>query len=124
MLGLGYYILKGREIVPTNAKEWAEWFETADRHVRNNSKGSIQVSTVFLGLDHNYSQKGPPILFETMIFGGKYDQEMRRYATWEEAEEGHKEMCELVFSDFEDWGNIANWDKEIESVTAKKREVE
>src|SRR5215471_17514474 len=27
-----------------------------------------RVSTVFLGLDHNYSGVGPPIVFETMIF--------------------------------------------------------
>lgn len=25
-----------------------------------------------------------------MVFGGEFDQEMERYATWEEAEEGHK----------------------------------
>jgi len=31
---------------------------------------SLWVSTVFLGLDHNFSSKGPPVVFETMVFGG------------------------------------------------------
>jgi len=31
-----------------------------------------------------------------MIFGGQYDQEMWRYTTWNEAEEGHKKACQLV----------------------------
>ena len=30
-----------------------------------------------------------PILFETMIFGGEHDQYQERYATREEAVEGH-----------------------------------
>lgn len=32
---------------------------------------------------------GPPLLFETMVFGGPDDQWMDRYTTWEQAEEGH-----------------------------------
>jgi hypothetical protein len=30
----------------------------------------VEVSTVFLGVDHNFFGVGGPILFETMIFGG------------------------------------------------------
>jgi len=48
----------------------------------------ITVSTVFLAIDHSYGG-GPPILFETMIFGGERDGYQDRYATWEEALEGH-----------------------------------
>lgn len=53
------------------------------------------VSTVFLGLDHQYGD-GPPLLFETMVFGGPLDHEMNRYSTWNEAEKGHQEMVERV----------------------------
>ena len=53
------------------------------------------VSTVFLGMDHSFDG-GTPVLFETMIFGGEYDQFQERYCTWDEAEEGHKVACELV----------------------------
>jgi len=63
--------------------------------------GDILVSTVFLGLDHShYGQEGP-ILFETMIFemgaiSGEFDGFQRRYKTYDEAVEGHKEALEMV----------------------------
>jgi len=67
-----------------------------DRTVAKDSKGDINVSTVFVGLDHSFG--GPePLLFETMIFGGEHDQDCDRYPTWEKAESGHKAMCEKAF---------------------------
>ena len=68
--------------------------------------GPLHVSTVFLGIDHGWGDK--PRWFETMIFGDRdvmwslggrnrllrttldYQQ---RYATWQEAEIGHREAC-------------------------------
>ena len=50
---------------------------------------------VFLGLDHSFGS-GPPLLFETMVFGGPLDEEMDRYTTWDEAEAGHKAMVKRV----------------------------
>jgi hypothetical protein len=44
---------------------------------------------VFLGLDHRFGGSGPPLLFETMIFGGPLDEEMWRYSSWDAAEAGH-----------------------------------
>lgn len=88
----GKYILEGK--IPKlvdDVFEWGEWFETADRKVaRTVLPNDVEVSTVFLGLDHNFSG-GVPILFETMIFGGEHDGYQERYATWEEAEAGHKQ---------------------------------
>lgn len=96
----GKYILKGKKVIKeTNLLKWAEWFETADRHVKNTKVGGVQVSTVFLGLDHNFFG-GKPLLFETMIFGGRHDGYQERYTTWEEAEKGHKKASELVKSYF------------------------
>jgi hypothetical protein len=74
--------------------KWAEWFEESNRRVKRTvyndvNDNEVVVSTVFLGLDHNFSGKGPPILFETMVFGGKFDQEYDRYSTWEAATIGH-----------------------------------
>lgn len=56
----------------------------------------IYISTTFLGLDHSHAITGPPILYETMIFGGKYDETQWRYSTWEEASLGHKAAVLLV----------------------------
>ena len=37
-----------------------------------------------------------PVLFETMVFGGEYDDYQERYHTYDEAEEGHKRIVEMV----------------------------
>jgi hypothetical protein len=89
------YILKDHEPVQVDdLVEWGRWFEVANRRVGVDKVGSdVEVSTVFLGLDHNFCG-GPPLLFETMIFGGPLDGEQERYSTWEEAENGHKAMVE------------------------------
>lgn len=55
----------------------------------------ILISTVFLGIDHQFL-KGPPILFETMIFNHANNVYQRRYSTWAQAESGHMEAVEVV----------------------------
>jgi hypothetical protein len=68
------YILIGQTPVPcTDLLEWAHWFESGVRRVGETVVGDWRVSTVFLGLDHNYGRilgrsEDQPILFETMIF--------------------------------------------------------
>ena len=56
----------------------------------------VEVSTVWLGLNHNWWPGKPPLIFETMIFGGKYDLESWRYATEEQALAGHAEAMALL----------------------------
>ena len=90
-----HYILDGHKVVPVDLMTWAHWFEKADRHIAQTIQGNVRVSTVFLGLDHQWGE-GPPILFETMIFGGKHDQYQKRYSTWDEAEQGHRVACKLA----------------------------
>jgi len=64
------FILKGKEAVrESDLHKWGAWFETGDRVVAKTSLGESDVSTVFLGLDHGLDD-GPPILFETLVFGG------------------------------------------------------
>lgn len=90
------YILDGKTPVPCdNLLKWARWLETADRKVDRETVGDSGISTIFLGLDHSFGT-GPPLLFETMVFGGKLSDEMDRYSTWDEAEAGHKAMVERV----------------------------
>lgn len=76
------------EAVITRGKWWKPWktFEVCN----------VRVSTVLLGFDHNFSQEGRPLIFETMIFGGPHDQYQERYATLAEAVEGHKKACKLA----------------------------
>src|SRR6266852_1234578 len=91
------YKLVGHEVVPVeDLLEWVRWLETAERKVAHDQiSPDVRVSTVFLGLDHSFDQ-GPPLLFETMIFGGKHSYFQERYTTWEQAEEGHKRAVKLA----------------------------
>lgn len=77
---------------------WGRWMEANHdaRVVAKTSIGSAEVSTVFLGLDHGFVREGPPILYETMVFGGRLDEECVRYATRAEAVAGHEAICERI----------------------------
>lgn len=90
----------GRTPVPCDLMQWADAVEQRRfandpwRVDRTEFEGG-HVSTVFLGLDHQFGE-GPPLLFETMIFGGTNDGWQDRYSTWEEAEAGHKKAVEIA----------------------------
>lgn len=90
-----YYILTsdGEPSPCESMMVWATWMQsaTADEERRialDELADNVTVSTVFLGLDHQYGN-GPPLLFETMVFGGSFNYEMRRYSTRAEALAGH-----------------------------------
>lgn len=76
-----------------------EWGESFMNHARrrvslDERPGRYVVSTVFLGLDHNFDG-GPPLLFETMVFlhgRGTREYDMRRYSTIEQARAGHEAL--------------------------------
>lgn len=77
--------------------EWAIRFEEVDRQVADTTIEDVRISTVFIGLDHSFGRhEGPPLVFETMVFGGKYDGYQDRYCTWDKAVLGHQEMCNKV----------------------------
>jgi hypothetical protein len=74
--------------------KWGRWFETADRCVASTflPHGAGRISTIFLGIDHQFGD-GPPILYETMSFmGDEHEDFFDRYATWDEAEAGHRRI--------------------------------
>ena len=58
--------------------------------------GEVMVSTVFLVLNHNYTGDGPPVLYETMIFGGPHSDRQWRYPTREAALAGHNQAVTLA----------------------------
>ena len=95
-----FYILdEDNHAVPVdNALDWATWFEAnrARRIVKQESVGPYWISTVFLGLDHNWFG-GLPLLFETMTFSGDSSSDVLnqdRCSTWKEAEEMHRKMVD------------------------------
>ena len=115
---------------PADLMTWAQW-DAADRtrrivaHTDVDHEGNVldeeharhavaEVSTVFLGLDHNLWDAGPPVLYETLVFANEpnvskipghptmifertsIDQSMRRYCTREEALKGHAEVLDIL----------------------------
>jgi hypothetical protein len=90
---------------------WAALFEDHAYRVVKQTKlpgGQKWVSTVWLGLDHNFFSGGAPLIFETMVFGrhdlshftlggvtrsSKRDYGQKRWATEAEAIAGHASLC-------------------------------
>ena len=96
-----FFILVGEKPVRVDdVLDWARWLEAADnegRRVALAEFDGVMVSTVFLGINHRFLSDGPPLIFETMVFGGApEDRVQRRYSTWEEAERGHEEIVKLI----------------------------
>lgn len=94
---MSHYILEGKTPRLADPMEWAKWFGTTDRHIGNDVIGGVRISTVFLGVDHKW-EDGPPLLFETMIFGGPHGEYQTRSSTWDEAEQQHAVAVALVKS--------------------------
>lgn len=100
--GLRYILDEQGEPVPCDdITEWGHFYENKDarRVAQDRDEGpdkiDVWISTVFLALDHQYG-KGPPILWETMVFGGPLDGEQDRYSSRAAALRGHQVMCERV----------------------------
>lgn len=96
---LNRYILnkKGRPVVEPNLLEWAAWMETGARIVAQDHVGKLRVSTIFLGLDHNFSMIGAPILWETAVLGRRKVLELARCGgSREQAEAQHAAMVAKV----------------------------
>lgn len=115
-----YYKLQGKLAVPCeDLREWGEWMSKNDRTVHKTTIEGVLVSTVFLGLNHNYGE-GDPLLFETMVFrdeeySGTVDFDVVyeegqssgfwgdciRTSSWGEAEAAHKKVVAHITERFE-----------------------
>ena len=104
-----YILDRNNQAVPCDdIYQWGGWFEKASldgrRIVAKTNLGAAEVSTVFLGVDHNFNNWGneqpePPLLFETMIFGTIIeldDGRQWRCSTWAEAVEQHERVVKML----------------------------
>ena len=92
--GPEYYDIEGN---PISTKTWATLWEDMDYRTIAKTKfecrsGPAEVSTVWLGTNHNFVENGPPIIFESLVFCRCESEDMFRYATKEEAAVGHMVM--------------------------------
>jgi hypothetical protein len=84
---------------PISVIEWALLFnDTPGRIVAFDrlAGGDVEVSTVWLGLDQRFWGDGPPLIYETMIFGGPHDEEQWRWPNRDAALAGHDQAVALA----------------------------
>lgn len=97
-----WYRLDGHVAVPmaSDAERYAEWdrreqsLASGDdvyRVARTDLGDGRYVSTVFLGLDHQWQPDLPPLLFETMVF--PECDVCERCSTWEQAIAQHDQVA-------------------------------
>ena len=98
-----YRLDENKNAVPCDIDEWGkqrkDMFCTDAKHLGNDIIDGKRISTVWIGLNHNFDEIGEPLLFETMIFdndGSFKDIYCDRYSTWKEAEEGHQKAIQWV----------------------------
>jgi len=93
------------EPVPDNVgspefANYCEWL-SQNKIVKQSDVGIYWVSTVFLGLDHQFSEGETPILWETMVTKkGEWLYYQRRYMCYQDAVNGHAAVCSLLSNPF------------------------
>ncbi len=104
----GLFILDddGEPVRVEDLAAWGTWMASHDAIrvvARTHPVPGVRVSTVFLGLDHNFGfDQSPPILWETMLFVAKphalagLDLEQWRYPSRQAALQGHAAAVQLV----------------------------
>ena len=97
MAKLDCFYLLDNDGIPYVVKDLDEWGRGLfdQRRVAETIVGDARVSTVFLGLDHGCGDD-PPVLFETMVFGGVHCGLMKRYTSLKAAKEGHELFTQIV----------------------------
>jgi hypothetical protein len=80
---------------PRGTLAWAKDFENQElkKVAFTEIPGKGCVSTVYLGLDHQFGN-GKPLIFESMFFGNDGQERQERYSTEAEAIAGHKCMVD------------------------------
>lgn len=82
---------------PIDALDWGALYQEFDVNARIGltDVNGYQVSTVWLGINHNH-RGDPPIIFETMIFATDANDPLNcwcvRYATKSAAQHGHEQV--------------------------------
>ncbi len=98
------YILKGRQVVPFHGslREWHAWKDTNATSVKQSQVNDIWICSRFGGLVFRDDEDTEaPLVFSTSIFDIKphpyrYARDFGRYATWDEAEAGHRAAIDMV----------------------------
>ncbi|MGH9268981.1 MAG: hypothetical protein ACRD0D_12500 [Acidimicrobiales bacterium] len=95
-MSTGHGLYFDRHGQPIGLQEMARlWGDQAYRVVAEDWIGEVEVSTRWLGFDQSF-RGAVPIIFETIVFGGRMDQYKRRYTTEDAAVSGHAQIVARV----------------------------
>jgi hypothetical protein len=102
--GIKLYTLKGRELVRADQNTFiTEVLDRSKRQILHTQVlGKIDVVTFFLGMNHGASDDDP-LFFETTVFGGKFDSQAFRTATYDEAEAMHHAIVDKIRNSKRAW---------------------
>jgi hypothetical protein len=109
-LGRGHYARTGEQIT---LRQWAilhscpEYVRVSITDVAYASADETEVehcvvSTVWMGIDHSFG-RNKRLIFETMVFGGEYDEYQERYITETQAIDGHERIVRAIQARELDW---------------------
>lgn len=93
--GTAHYFSRAGE--PISFRQWSER-RRDEEHLRVavTEVGDVMISTVWIGMRGLSHPDGPPLIFETIVFGGPLNLELDRYPTEVQAIAGHDQMVARV----------------------------
>jgi hypothetical protein len=99
LVGIEYFDRDGQ---PISEEQWGQLGgrENYRRVGLDYLTPDIHVSTIWLGLNHNW-WGGIPLIYETMVFGGEHHGKQWRYWTEVEARAGHAAVVGMLVMDLE-----------------------
>jgi len=113
------YILDNHTPVEATMNDWIDWQSNHKVHIALDNvvlDEPITISTMFFGINLSFDPERLE-LFETVVFGGEYDERKWRYLSWDDAVNGHNDVVrKIVKSYYKDKS-----DEELESMITTKR---
>jgi len=100
-----YHLSKDGKITKVGIGVWGKWMDEMIKNGRHVVKQTtvnvpngdiVNISTVFTG--HDLPGRKPPLVFETMVFGGEFDGLQDRTPSVEHAKIAHKLAVSKVYS--------------------------
>ena len=94
-MGMFFTEVDGAPMEEPDVDRWLLWRRCANRVVDQTTIGGVMVSTVFMGINFRCSD-GPPLLYETTVFGGIYNMDKKLSETRAQALVAHRQAVELA----------------------------
>jgi len=96
-----WYILKNKIPVKCNdLNELSTFNSSTEKIIKKSYIEDCELSTVFLGLDHNFSNSGKPVLFETIFFYKTIASDsillLYRYCHYHTALNNHNRLWKII----------------------------